>query len=69
MKPRVRTKQKIILFALIGLGFAGLIGAHEVAAMAPSPGGTPNTIAPLILAALGTLCFIAAGLMARKLMR
>jgi hypothetical protein len=69
MTPRLPTKQKVILFALIGLGFAGLIGAHEWAVMAPPPGGTPNAIVPLILAGLGTLCFIAAGLMARKLMR
>jgi len=57
MTPRITTKQKAILFTLIGLGFAGLIGAHEVEAMAPSSGGTPNTVAPLILATLGTLCF------------
>jgi hypothetical protein len=69
MTPRVTTKQTAILIALIGLGFAGLIGAHEWAVMAPQPGGAPNAIAPLVLAALGTLCFVAAGLMARKLMR
>ena len=68
MTPRVTTKQKALLIALIGLGFAGLIGAHEVATMAPSPGGTSNTTTPLVLAAFGTLCFIAAGLMARGLM-
>ena len=68
MTPRLTTKQKIILIALIGMGFVGLIGAHEVETMAP-PGGTPNEIAPLILAALGTLCFVAAGMMARRLMR
>ena len=69
MAPRLTTKQKTILFALIGLGFVGLIGAHEVEAMAPPPGGTSNEITPLILAGLGTLCFVAAGLMARRLMR
>ena len=69
MTPRLTTKPMIILIALIGMGFVGLIGAHEVEAMAPPPGGTPNEIAPLILAALGTLCFVAAGIMARRLMR
>ena len=69
MTPRVTTKQKAILIALIGMGFAGLIGVHELEAVASSPGATPNEVAPLILAALGTLCFVAAGLMARRLMR
>ena len=69
MTSRVTTRQKVILFALIVLGFAGLIGAHEMAAMAPSPGGATNAIATLILTALGTVCFIVAGLMARRLMR
>jgi hypothetical protein len=59
--------KKIVLFVLIGLGFAGLIGAHEVAAMVPADG--PGAFVPLLLAAAGTVCFIAAGLMARRLMR
>jgi len=69
MTPRITTKQKVILFVLIGLGFAGLIGAHEVEAMVPSPGGSQNAVAPLVLAGLGTLCFVVAGLLARRLMR
>jgi hypothetical protein len=45
-----------------------LIGAHEFAVMLP-PEGTTSTTVPFILAAAGTLCFIVAGLMARKLMK
>jgi Ca2+/Na+ antiporter len=56
----VTGQQKIILYALLGLGFAGLIGAHELAS---------DTIAPFVLAVLGTLCFIAAGVTARRLMK
>jgi hypothetical protein len=47
------------------LGFAGLIGAHEVS----SPDENADLTLPFILAAAGTLCFVAAGLMARKLMK
>jgi hypothetical protein len=54
---------KIFLFVLIGLGFAGLIGAHELSAYAPDEG--PGAIMPFILAGTGTICFIAAGLVAR----
>ncbi len=69
MTPRVTTKHKAAIIALIGLGLAGLIGAHEVEAMAPQPGGAPNMVMPLVLAAFGTLCFVAAGLLARNLIR
>jgi tellurite resistance protein TehA-like permease len=65
--PQIAGNKKIILFGLIGLGFAGLIGAHELAAGMSTDG--PGTYMPLILAGAGTACFIAAGLMARKLMR
>ena len=50
---------------LIGLGFAGLIGAHEVS----SPDENADLTLPFILAAAGTASFVAAGLMARKLMK
>jgi hypothetical protein len=68
MMPQITTKQKVILLVLIGLGFVGLIGAHELETMAPQSSAS-NEIGPLILAALGTLCFVAAGLTARRLMR
>ena len=57
----------IVLVVLIALGFAGLIGAHELSVNAPDDGF--GAILPLLLAAAGTICFIAAGLMARKLMK
>lgn len=66
--PPVTVKQKFIIVALIVGGFVGFFGAREIAITAP-PLGAARAIGPLALAALGTLCFIAAGLMARKLMR
>jgi hypothetical protein len=59
--------EKIVLGVLIGLGFAGLIGAHELSVNVPSEG--PGAIMALLLAAAGTACFIAAGFIARRLMR
>jgi hypothetical protein len=64
--PVANNKQRIItIYVLIALGFAGLIGAHEVS----SPDETSDLTLPFILAAAGTACFVAAGLMARKLMK
>jgi hypothetical protein len=70
MTPQdVKNKQHII-YLLIALGFAGLIGAHEVAVNWPSTEDDTTIITvPFILAAAGTLCFVAAGLLARKLMK
>jgi len=65
MTPQQVTNKKRINYALIALGFAGLIGAHEIA---PADENADMTL-PLVLAAAGTLCFVAAGLMARKLLR
>jgi uncharacterized membrane protein YeaQ/YmgE (transglycosylase-associated protein family) len=62
------TKKRII-YGLIGAGFAGLIGAHEFAVVEPSSGDTSSMTLPFILAVIGTLCFVAAGLMARKMMK
>jgi hypothetical protein len=66
--PQTAAKKWILLYVLLALGFAGLIGAHEWATTVP-PGGTASITAPLVLAALGTLCFVAAGLLARQLMK
>jgi len=66
--PGITPKQRLTIVALIVLGFAVLFGARELAMTAP-PLGAARAVGPLILIALGTLCFIAAGLMARKLMR
>ena len=65
MTPQQVTNKKRIIYVLIALGFAGLIGAHEIA---PADDNADMTL-PLVLAAAGTLSFVAAGLMARKLMR
>jgi hypothetical protein len=69
MAPQLTSNTKYILYALLALGFAGLIGAHEWASIPPPPGGTSSLTMPLILAALGTFCFVAAGLLARRLMK
>ncbi len=66
--PGVTPKQKLTIIALIVLGFVVLVGAREVAIMAP-PLGAARAVGPLMLLALGVLCFVAAGLMAHKLMR
>jgi hypothetical protein len=70
MTPQdVKSKQRVI-YLLIALGFAGLIGAHEVAVNWPSTEDDTTIITvPFILAAGGTLCFVAAGLLARKLLK
>ena len=64
--PVASNKQRLIaIYVLIALGFAGLIGAHEVS----SPDENADLTLPFILAAAGTACFVAAGLMARRLMK
>ena len=65
MTPQELAARKRIIYALIVLGFVGLIGAHEIAPTDPNA----NMAWPLILAGIGTACFVAAGLMARKLMK
>ena len=67
MPPPVTTsKQRLItIYVLIGLGFAGLIGAHEIS----SPDENADLTLPFIFAAAGTASFVAAGLMARRLMK
>jgi hypothetical protein len=70
MTPQDVINKQRIIYLLIALGFAGLIGAHEVAVNWPSADDDTTIItAPFILAAAGTLCFVAAGLLARKLMK
>ena len=64
--PVTNNKQRIItIYVLIALGFAGLIGAHEIS----GPDENSDLTLPFILAAAGTLSFVAAGLMARRLMK
>ncbi len=63
MTPQTASRMKVLTYVLIAGGFAGLIGAHEWGA------DMSDTTVPLILAGIGTLCFVAAGLLARKLMK
>jgi hypothetical protein len=64
--PVASNKQRLIaIYLLIALGFAGLIGAHEIS----SPDENADLTLPFILAAAGTASFVAAGLLARKLMK
>ena len=64
--PVANNKQRLItIYVLIALGFAGLIGAHEIS----GPDENADLTLPFIFAASGTLCFVAAGLLARKLMK
>lgn len=65
MTRQATTKTTLKLYALLGLGFAGLIGAHEWAEATPAQG----SLAPFVLAVLGTVCFIAAGIMARRMLK
>jgi ABC-type Fe3+-siderophore transport system permease subunit len=61
--PKTIAKKKLALCTLLALGFVGLIGAHEMA------GSDARAVAPLALAVGGTLCFIAAGVLARRMMK
>jgi hypothetical protein len=65
MTPQQATNRKRIIYLLIALGFAGLIGAHEIS---PADENADMTLS-LLVATAGTLCFVAAGLLARRLMR
>ena len=65
LTPQEVTTKKRIIYGLIALGFAGLIGAHEIT---PADENADFTL-PLIVAGIGTASFVAAGLIARKLMQ
>jgi phosphate/sulfate permease len=69
MTPESATRMKVITYALIGLGFAFLIGAHEWAVTTSSSADDSVMTMPFILAVAGMLSFVAAGLLARKLMK
>lgn len=56
-------QKKRALYVLLGLGFASLFAAREW------PQQDAQGVVPFILAVLGTLCFIGAGMMARRLLR
>jgi hypothetical protein len=63
--PQPGAGRRGTIYALIGVGFAGLIGAHEFA----GTGDDADLTVPFILAAVGTLSFISAGVMAFRLLR
>jgi hypothetical protein len=65
MTPQDAKNKTRTIYVLIAFGFAGLIGAHEIS----SPDENADLTLPFILAAAGTASFVAAGLMARKLMK
>jgi len=69
MTPRLPAATPGRIYVLIGIGFAGLIGAHEFGAMSPDADDVASIIVPFILAAAGTLAFVVAGLMATRLLR
>lgn len=64
-----RVGSRTTIYALVAVGFAGLIGAHEVSASAPGSEDNAAAMLPLILATVGTLAFIIAGVMAFKRLR
>jgi hypothetical protein len=67
MTARPVLSKRNIIYACLFAGFVGLIGAHEVAVM--GPGADASMAAAFLLAAAGTLCFVAAGILALKLLR
>ncbi len=60
-------RKRTVIYVLIAVGFAGLIGAHEVSP-ADVSADTDMTL-PLVLAAIGTLSFIVAGVMAFRMLK
>ncbi|MGB6538423.1 MAG: hypothetical protein WBF58_20965 [Xanthobacteraceae bacterium] len=69
MASQAAAKKKLMLGALLAMGFASLIGAREAAGPASAGGDGAIAALPIILAAAGTLCFITAGVLARKMMK
>lgn len=56
---------RVTIYVLIALGFAGLIGAHEISGTDENADMT----VPFLLAGAGTLSFIVAGVMAYRMLR
>jgi Ca2+/Na+ antiporter len=65
MTPEQAKQKKLVIYTLIVLGFAGLIAAHEFTGTDENA----DITMPFILATAGTLCFVGAGLLARRLMK
>ncbi len=60
-------RKRIVIYVLIAVGFAGLIGAHEV--VPPDAGNDADMTLPFVLAAIGTASFIVAGMMAFRILK
>ena len=67
MAPQPFAPKRGFLYTLIGIGFAGLIGAHEVTALSSDPDAYSN--AAFILATIGTLAFVVAGVIGFRQLR
>jgi hypothetical protein len=65
MTPEQTKQKKRAIYALVVLGFAGLIAAHEFSGTDENA----DLTLPFIMATAGTLCFVGAGLLARRLMK
>jgi hypothetical protein len=67
--PLSPAAKKGLIYALLAVGFGSLIGARELPVTPSAPDVDAGTALPFILAALGTLAFIIAGIMAFWLMK
>jgi Ca2+/Na+ antiporter len=56
---------RVMIYVLIAIGFAGLIGAHEIVGTDENA----DVIAPFLLATAGTLAFVVAGVIALRMLR
>ncbi len=65
--PQGIARKTAVIYVLIALGFAGLIGAHEVTP--PDTAADASMTLPFVLAAVGTLSFIIAGVMAFRMLK
>lgn len=66
MTPEQATKSKARSYALVGAGIAALIMAYQYAIPATGRAEPAPEFAPYLFAGIGVVCFIAAGLMWRK---
>jgi len=69
MPQRPGMSNKGSIYALIAVGFAGLLGAHLVGTMAADPNADTAVIASFLFTAAGTAAFVVAGIMAIRLLR
>ena len=60
---------KYFVFALIAVGFICLIGAHFAGTLADDPTADTGVIVSFLLTAAGTVAFVAAGVLALRLLR